>query len=166
MPGCVGCRGDRRLHPQRKLGVQKVRQTDASEKQRPRMPSGLTPTQLALRCSRKPVGLSFMIPLLDYFLCILIFCLKKASSWSRAPAPQNHLSWEGPESASMTPQTFVPSAKLLPFQQTAPFPDTKLAAQNREAEVENGPVTQSRREGRGQTERVALMRTPRTTWAA
>lgn len=27
-----------------------VRQTEASEKQRPRMPSGLAPTQLALHC--------------------------------------------------------------------------------------------------------------------
>lgn len=87
-----------------------------------------------------------LILCLDYFLCILIFCLQKASSWSRASDPQHHLSWEGLESASASsPSQLCPQPSFFPFNRPHHFPDTILAARNREADVENGPETQSRR---------------------
>ena len=44
-----------------------VRQTDASEKQRPRMPSGLAPTSWPFTVYRKPVGPAFLDSLLGLF---------------------------------------------------------------------------------------------------
>ena len=44
-----------------------VRQTDATEKQRPRMPSSLAPTSWPFTVYRKPVGPAFLDSLLGLF---------------------------------------------------------------------------------------------------